>query len=193
MATRAEMSEVRREAVLTATAALLDEVGVAALTIRDVARRAGVAQGSVFLYAENKADLVNQVYGQRIADEWHRLFDRLASRPPLDRVEEFYLGCVDVFYGDLENVQALYRALEGHQGRRLESVDLILARVRGALGEAAAEGALRPDIDVEVLALSYQGLYSNVIPLARLGTEHSETRRIIGESLRQLRLGITPR
>lgn len=184
------MSEARRMSVLRATSELLDEVGVAALTIRDVAARAGVAQGTVFLYAESKADLVNQVYGQRIADRWHALLDSLADEAPLDRVEHFYLGCVDLFYADLENVQALYRALEGHVGRRLASVDQLLERIRGSLSEASASGALRDGVDVDVLALSLQGLYSNVIPLARAGTSHAETQRIIAESLRQLRRGV---
>lgn len=184
------MSEVRREAVLTATADLLDEIGVAALTIRDVATRAGVAPGSVFLYAENKADLVNQVYGQRISDRWHALFDALASETPLDRVEQFYIGCVDVFYDDLDNVQALYRTLESHTGARLESVERLLGRVRDTLAEAAAGSQLREDIDVDVLALSYQGLYSNVIPLSRAGTPQAEARRIIKVSLNQLRHGV---
>lgn len=190
MSTRAQMSEVRREAVLDATAALLDEVGVAAVTIREVAQRAGVAQGTVFLYAESKADLVNQVYGQQIADRWHALFDDLEAEQPLERVEKFYLGCVDIFFSDLENVQALYRALESHAGRRLESVDRLLERVRAALNEAAAQGQLRADVDVAVLALSYQGLYANVIPLSRLGTSHAEARRMIAESMRQLHDGI---
>lgn len=187
------MSEARREAVLRATETLLDEVGVAALTIREVALRAGVAQGSVFLYAENKTDLVNQVYGQRIADKWHALFDESVDRPPLDRVEHFYLGCVDIFYGDLDNVQALYRALSSHTGRRLPSVDQLLDRVRVELERAAHQGDLLPGVDVDVLALSYQGLYANVIPLAQIGTEHAETRRIVAESLKQLRNGITAR
>ncbi|WP_072801606.1 TetR/AcrR family transcriptional regulator [Rhodococcoides yunnanense] len=190
MGTREENSEARREAVLRATGTLLDEVGVAALTIREVALRAGVAQGTVFLYADNKAHLVNQVFGQRIADKWHALFTESEGKRPLDRVEHFYLGCVDIFYADLANVQALYRALASHDGGRLDSVDRVLERVHSTLKDAALQGDLVPDSDVDVLALSYQGLYSNIIQLAAVDTPHAEAKRIIGESMRQLRNGV---
>lgn len=190
MKSRAEMSEVRREAVLDATASLLDEVGVAALTVRQVAERAGVAQGSVFLYAESKADLVNKVYGLRIAKKWHALLDDLSGENPLDRVEKFYLGCVDIFYGDLENVLAFYRELGGSAANRLDSVDHLLDRLREALGDAARSGSLRAATNVEVLAYSFQGLYSNVISLAAAGADHATARRIIAESMHQLRSGV---
>jgi AcrR family transcriptional regulator len=192
MMSRAEMSEVRRVAVLDATASLLDEVGVAALTVRQVAQRAGVAQGSVFLYAESKADLLNKVYGRRIAQQWHVLLDELSNEQPLDRVEKFYLGCVDIFYGDLENVLAFYRELGGNAANRLDAVGRLLDRVRDVLYAAAHSGGLRSGTDVEVLAYSYQGLYSNVISLASTGTDHATARRIIAESMKQLRSGVAP-
>lgn len=192
MTSRAEMSEVRREAVLGATASLLDEVGVAALTVRQVAQRAGVAPGSVFLYADSKADLVNKVYGRRITQQWHALLDNLSNEQPLDQVEKFYLGCVDIFYGDLENVLAFYRELGGSAAHRLTTVDQLLERLRKTLGDAARSGGLRVGTDVDVLAYSYQGLYSNVISLAAAGSDHGTARCIIAASMKQLRFGVAP-
>lgn len=190
MSKRAQMAEVRREAVLEATAALLDEVGVSSLTIRQVAERAGVAQGSVFLYAENKADLVNQVYGLRIAEHWHALLDSLADERPLDRVEAFYLGCVDAFYDDLDNVMAFYQTMANSIGTGLPIVDKLNARIHGILVEAEQAGDLRADVDVDVLEYSYEGLYANVIRLSGAGKSREEARRIIGTSMTQLRNGI---
>lgn len=190
MKTRSEMSEVRRAAVMEATSSLLDEVGVSALTVRQVAERAGVAQGTIFMYADNKSDLVNKVFGLRIAKKWHKLLDDLAGHPPLERVEEFYLGCVDIFYSDLENVQAFYREMARNDSEQLESVVSLLGRLRELLALAKESGSLRPDVDVEVLNYSYQGLYSNIIGLAGEARDHAATRRIIRESMRQLRNGV---
>lgn len=184
------MSEVRREAVLEATASLLDEVGVSALTIRQVAERAGVAQGSVFLYADSKADLVNQVYGLRIAQQWHGLLDTVSTQSPLDRVEAFYLGCVDMFYADLENVQAFYQTMANNIGSPLPLVDSLNERVYATLLDAKRAGLLRPEIDLDVLQYSYQGLYANIIRLSGIGKSREDTRRIIGESMKQLRHGV---
>ena len=191
MSKRAQMAEVRREAVLEATAALLDEVGVSSLTIRQVAERAGVAQGSVFLYAESKADLVNQVYGLRIAEHWHTLLDSLADERPLDRVEAFYLGCVDAFYDDLDNVMAFYQTMANSIGTGLPMVDKLNARIHAILVEAEQAGDLRAGVDVDVLEYSYEGLYANVIRLSGAGKSREETRRIIGASMTQLRDGIS--
>jgi AcrR family transcriptional regulator len=51
-----------REAILEATLALLREVGVARLTTRDVAERAGVSEASVYYHYADKAGLLRAVF-----------------------------------------------------------------------------------------------------------------------------------
>jgi AcrR family transcriptional regulator len=187
------MREVRRGAVLQATEDLLDETGVASLTLRRVAERAGVALGTVFLYADNKADLVHQVYGHRIAARWHALLDDLSDERPLERVEKFFLGCVDIFFDDRENVMAYYRAMSADAFVSLDNVETLMARVRAALEEAIEVGQIAEDVDAEVLGYSYQALYSNVIMLAARGVDHATARKVIAKSIEQFRRGIEPR
>src|SRR3954468_22748107 len=51
-----------REAILAATLALLRERGIARLTTRDVAERAGVSEASVYYHYSDKAGLLRAVF-----------------------------------------------------------------------------------------------------------------------------------
>src|SRR3954454_9702169 len=51
-----------REAILAATLALLRERGIARLTTRDVAERAGVSEASVYYHYTDKAGLLRAVF-----------------------------------------------------------------------------------------------------------------------------------
>src|ERR1700744_2180176 len=51
-----------REAIVDATLALLRERGVARLTTRDVAERAGVSEASVYYHSTDKAGLLRAVF-----------------------------------------------------------------------------------------------------------------------------------
>ncbi|ROQ04635.1 TetR family transcriptional regulator [Rathayibacter sp. PhB93] len=192
MASRREMSEVRRGAVMQATEELLEANGVASLTIRQVAERAGVAAGTVFLYADNKADLVHQVYGFQIAQRWHRLFDELEPFSPLIRVEKFFLGCVEIFYDDKDNILAYYQAMATDSLTSLDSVESLIERITDSLRLALESGEISPRIDPEVLAYSYQAVYSNVIMLAARGRDRSASSEVVRASIELIRYGIEP-
>jgi len=59
---RVAAPEVRREQILDAAAAALVERGFAALTMADVAARAALAKGTLYLYFASKEDLVAALY-----------------------------------------------------------------------------------------------------------------------------------
>ncbi len=83
--TQAERVEETRAALLEATIAQLAEVGYAALTTRDVARRAGVSRGAQTHHFPTKADLVVAAVEHVFAEQAARIRDRLASVPTADR------------------------------------------------------------------------------------------------------------
>jgi AcrR family transcriptional regulator len=55
---RRELVQERQSQILEAAARVFAEKGFARATIRDVARAAGVSQGSIYLYFKNKQDLL---------------------------------------------------------------------------------------------------------------------------------------
>ena len=55
-------SQIKREALLKATIDLVNNDGFHAAPMSKIAKMAGVSPGTIYLYFENKQDLINQVY-----------------------------------------------------------------------------------------------------------------------------------
>ncbi len=58
----ASKSEIKRKALIGATIELVNNNGFHATPMSRIAKMAGVSAGTIYLYFENKQDLVNQVY-----------------------------------------------------------------------------------------------------------------------------------
>ena len=66
----------RRSTIIDAAAALFQGEAFATLTMASVARRCGLAKGTVYLYFRSKEELVLALFEERL-DEW---FNTLAER-----------------------------------------------------------------------------------------------------------------
>ena len=85
----------RQEAILQAVTALLTEQGCQHLTMDNLAKRVGVAKGSLYLHTNTRDDLIGRVLDRRAAelhkpadpstvpaeDRWDQLLDALFARP----------------------------------------------------------------------------------------------------------------
>lgn len=77
-AKRERRKEARPGELLDAALALFVEKGFAATRVEEVAARAGVSKGTLFLYFQNKEELFKAVVRQNISGhfkEWNALFD----------------------------------------------------------------------------------------------------------------------
>lgn len=78
VAKRERRKEARPGELLDAALALFVEKGFAATKVEEVAARAGVSKGTLFLYFQNKEELFKAVVRQNISDhfkEWNNLFE----------------------------------------------------------------------------------------------------------------------
>ncbi|TJZ98939.1 TetR/AcrR family transcriptional regulator [Actinacidiphila oryziradicis] len=84
MVSRAESAASTRRALLDSAAELLDEGGPDAVTLRDVAARAGVSRGAPYGHFADKESLLAAV----AAEGWERLSDEIAAQhgTPSDRL-----------------------------------------------------------------------------------------------------------
>lgn len=120
-------------------------------TTRELARRAGVGTGTLFLYFPEKRDLLLHLFHQDLVEVGARAFAAVpADAPLLDQ-----LGCVfahfyDFYEADLRLSRAFLRELffADPEARRRHSDEEGFTRQVGALARAAQErGELRPDVD----------------------------------------------
>ncbi|MBT8296437.1 MAG: TetR/AcrR family transcriptional regulator [Gramella sp.] len=60
--TKSSKSEIKRKSLIKATIELVNNNGFHATPMSQIAKIAGVSAGTIYLYFQNKQDLVNQVY-----------------------------------------------------------------------------------------------------------------------------------
>src|SRR3954469_16001891 len=86
---RAERRAATRDAILAATLSLVAKGGWSAASMHDVARRSGVATGSLYRHFPSKGDLLAEVFAEAAGREQAIVADIAAdaSRSPLARLE----------------------------------------------------------------------------------------------------------
>jgi AcrR family transcriptional regulator len=179
-AARAERSAVRRDAILAAALDEFSERGFAAARLDDVARRAGIAKGTIYLYFRDKESLFQELI-------------RTMLMPLVGTIEA--LGQAEVPAGALADhivdlfVREIYETrrrdvirLMIAEGRRFpklaefyyrEVLERIIAAARTLLTRAAARGEVPaalidfPQILVApgLVAIVWSGLFERFAPL----------------------------
>lgn len=122
--TRAEKAAQTRAALLRAAADVIGEVGYRDASIARITERAGVAQGTFYLYFENQQDLFDQLLPTLGQDLLENLSERVAGTKDILEVEEAgfrgffdYLTDHPAFFRILNEAEiAAPRAYERHFG-----------------------------------------------------------------------------
>jgi AcrR family transcriptional regulator len=188
--TRRQPPEARRQQILDAATVLLLDNGLAGTSVDAVARRAGIAKGTVYLYFPSWQDLLGALrarYADGLAGRAEAVFVRADPADP-----DSVTGAFDRLAGELLGyVQAnrrlyhiLFREAGGHEGHTMGQLHHLVCCF---LTEAMDQGALTPT-DPELLArFLLDGLHAVLPPLAhqdRQDREHTLTS--LGQLLRRL-------
>lgn len=152
----AQKAETRAK-VVEAARSLFEERGYAEATIREIAKRAGVAPGSVFTTFESKAHLLQAI----IFDRYDELFAvaRNAAETPgtaVARLTAFSHACYRQELGEIrllaENIGASWtwpRDADDENRKRLAPLFAIIMNV---LTDAVKSGEIRADVDKQLIA-----------------------------------------
>lgn len=175
--------EARRREILRAARELLRGKPLAALQMRDVAKRAGVALGTVYTYFDTKEVLFAAVYAERLDEMLDELAPRLASITDLEELfVAFATGHRDIYaeFGrelDLAAMIARRRHLEpavwdqlvAATGRLLSAVRLIIDRVSAQIDPPTPD----PDLVSAVLWSTATGLAEHFTGVRQLMHRYS--------------------
>lgn len=157
---RAQRRADARRAILDATLALVAEGGWSAASMHDVARRAGVATGSLYRHFPSKGELLAEAFAQGAAHELS-LVAAIAGdeeRPPLDRLA----AAIEAFAHRAAAAPTLAYALMAEpvgpavEAARLESKRAHQSVFCTLLEAAAATGEI-PPLDTRVAAAAIVG------------------------------------
>lgn len=171
---------------MLATIDTIEKNGLQAVTIRAVAKRAGVNSAAINYYFRSKENLLDEVFRTTIE---HSISDLEAildsgSRDPRALIEEFLVYLMDgaVLYPGLTKSH-MYDVLVGRKADNLflRRFNVLLDKLAGrikALRPREAEGAIRLKIVHIVSAIILPALMPRAFrPLAGKGFDDAETRR----------------
>jgi AcrR family transcriptional regulator len=182
------------DSILTATVALLAEVGYAGLSIEAVAHRAGVSRPTIYRRYQNKVDLVIDVISAIAAGDASR-FEGIAPRPPgrgslAEDLEELLLTLASSFDAFVENgiVPGFLADLISHPdlSKRFftEYLDVAQQNVRSVFRAAIERGEIRdeplPEAVISMLVGAY--IYHRFVIVQEFGAEE---RRIVANVIAQ--------
>jgi AcrR family transcriptional regulator len=158
------LEERRREQVIASALALFCEQGYEATTTSDIARHAGVGQGTIYRYVSSKRDLLDLVFDSAVEEVLAALQPMLlADEPPtrpaelIDRIDEAIAGIVETFDRRPELlalvlVEAV--AIDEELRLRVLGLEATLARIVTRWCEDAKDaGCIRPAVDPDVFGM----------------------------------------
>ena len=114
----------KRERLRAAAWELFSTVGYEATTTRAIAEKAGVASGTLFLYARDKQDLLFLVFEERLREAVDDSFRSLPPEGPLDEQLMHIFRRLFAMYAESEGVSRMFvKELPGADGPNAERVN----------------------------------------------------------------------
>jgi AcrR family transcriptional regulator len=147
-----------REAILASALTLLRELGASRLTTREVARGAGVSEGSVFYHFTDRVGLMTAVIEDGLSTVLAMEEGRLQGAD-IASVLDHFAAAVETFLdrslvvvGGAQSDVDLRTALAGYLARNDMGPHRGVRVLAAYLRDRQADGGVRPDVDVEAVA-----------------------------------------
>lgn len=156
---RAANKEDKRRRLKEAAWELFQSQGFDKTTTKDIARRAGVASGTLFLYASDKADLLFLVLHDRLevaVDEGLRSVDHQA--PLIDQLIHVYSHFFAVYREAPDIARHFVKELPGASGPNAARVNGLTLSLLGQLGALVEAGKRRGEVREDTEAV----LFANI-------------------------------
>jgi AcrR family transcriptional regulator len=153
----------KEKAIMEAASALLGERGIDGATTAEIAKRAGVTERTLFRYFPSKDDLIRRVlFPPLLTAGFSREFEKLEALLKMQDpdLKSWYTAFTTQRYAAISKNPALVRTVLLELAQNNELRDAVAAIWRqhiwrpmiDRLREWQKEGAIRKEIDVEVLA-----------------------------------------
>lgn len=151
-----------REAILAATEAILAETGIARLSTREIARRAAVAESSIFYHFTDRLGLLQAVVHRHLP-QYKEVAAEVVRRAGSGSLRANVVALLDGLESFYERITPILAAVQADGELRARFADLgadgeigphrALLPIAGYLTEERRLGRVRADLDVESVAL----------------------------------------
>lgn len=169
----------KEKTILEAAVKVINEKGFHAATTREIAREAGVAEGTIFNYFPTKKDILHQIL-IRMADQiipafvvesFEDVLEQSKSKNPEEALRYILKNRTELMDRNLNLMKVAFTEFQLHPDLREISHKRIFMPLRKMvekyLQEGIAAGVFR-EIDVSVLASCFSGMLISIIFTRRL-------------------------
>jgi TetR/AcrR family transcriptional regulator, cholesterol catabolism regulator len=166
---RARQKIDKRERLRAAAWELFTSKGFDETTTREIAERAGIATGTLFLYARDKADLLFLVFEHRLAETSDDAFRSLPDAPLREQLLHVFGRLFAMYDKSPPLARRFVKELPFADGPNADRVNvltiLFLQRIGGLVEKAIERGEVRSDAPPlftaqAIFALYFMGLLS---------------------------------
>jgi len=207
-------SDDKRRRILEAAVRVFARKGYFAARVSDVAKRAGIADGTIYLYFRNKEDILVSLFDEVMSEHVARGQEELLRIPgtaaKLHAIAERHLRLL----GDNEDLAVVFQVELRQSTKFMERFTAswfkdYLELLTGVIEEGQKDGTLRPELPRKVLAKALFGaldemvtswilgrknydlgeLAAPVVDLFLRGAQASEKAKLARPTLRALALG----
>ncbi len=140
----------KRERIRASAHELFCRDGFEATTTKAVARHAGIAAGTLFLYADDKTDLLFLVMHERLQRATDERLGSLPKAPLRDQLLYVFRGLFEMYAEHPGVAAAFVRAFPGAQGRNARALDALTFGFLHRIAALIKDEQQRGHIDVTV-------------------------------------------
>jgi AcrR family transcriptional regulator len=161
---RAQKKLDKRERIRAAAWELFTTVGFEETRTKDVAERAGIATGTLFLYAPDKVDLLCLVMHDRLVSATEGAFLTLPKRASLvDQLLHVFRAVFEMYAEHPKVSHAFVRAVQGADGPNGREVGAMtfafMHRLAGLVQDGVQRGEVAAEVSPVLAAQVLFGLY----------------------------------
>jgi len=165
MGRRERNKQEKLDRILAAAKDLFAAKGFNETTTQEIADRADIGTGTLFLYAKTKEDLLIMVFKDEMIETSQTAFRKVSSDAPLiDQLMQVFGAMVAYHNRDLPLARALIREITILSGpERREDVRLLMRIIYDGIGDIVASvrtrEKIRSDIDLTLAGETFFGIY----------------------------------
>ncbi len=165
--TRKERALNRKREILDAASKVFSEKGFHGATTAEIAKEAGVAEGTVFRYFKTKKDILISLTGTIAVDSLVSVLLKSEGKSDAEVLLGFLEQHTTFFRKNLDVIRLLLYEAQFHDEVRDMFVKEIAGRITGIIEtyirKRVANGRFRKDIDPQVAARAFLGLFASFV------------------------------
>jgi AcrR family transcriptional regulator len=165
MGRRERNKREKLDRILASARDLFATKGFGETTTQEIAARADIGTGTLFLYAKTKEDLLIMVFKDEMIETSQTAFHKVSPDAPLvDQLMQVFGSMIAYHNRDLPLARALIREITILTApERREDVRSLMRIIYGGIGDlivrAREKEKLRSDIDIMLIGESFFGIY----------------------------------